>query len=249
MGWICPSCGSENPFETKVCRACRHKATPGRLAEERMATVRDRLRANRFDFLGQSPEGCAWIWVEQASSIWRRMLPYALAVAVVLTATVPPLSGAPGPLTGFYRCLNAVFAAFQIFEDRVEPAGERLLYGWLPEEERVIAVLNEFDAFTESASDRTGELAWQARDNWSAAGKAVATLRPRLPAKFYLERVTNRMKWSRALFQEGWQLPELCTETRKQAGNRLAQYQKTFIRRVQEIRMKIKSRLQSLSEK
>lgn len=246
MGWICPSCGSENSFEMEECRACGHRAHPVHLAGERLATVRDRLRANRFDFLGRSLEERAWDRTGQAVGAWRRMLPYALIVEAVFAVVILLLSGMPGLFSRLPRWQNAVAAGPQVLLDRGELARESLLYDWRPEEERVQATEDGLQAFTENAAARTEELARRVGKVRSAAVKAIMALKPRLRAGFHLERVTDRIKESGTLALGGRQGVERRAETWEQAEKRIAQCQETFAQRVQEITEKIKSRIRSL---
>lgn len=199
MGWVCSGCGSENSFQVRVCRACGYKMRPVHLAGERLATVRDRLQANQFDFLGRSLEERAWDRAGQAIGVWRSIFPYVLAVEAVCTAIVMLFSGMPGPFSRLPGRQSAVVAAYQVFLDRGELAWESLLYDWRPEEERVQATMDGLRTFTENATAGTGELTWRAREDWSASGEAVAALKPRLRARFHFARVTDRVKESGTL--------------------------------------------------
>lgn len=240
MGWICPSCGSENSFETEVCRACGHRVRPVHLAGERLATVRDRLRANRFDFLGRPLGERAWDWAGQASGVWNGILRYILIVEAVFAAVVLLFGGMSGLSSRLPRWQNAAAEGSRVLLDRGRMVREHLLYGWLSEEERVQAAADGLHTFTESTAARTEELALLAGEGWSAAGESAAALIPRLWAGFQPGRMADRI-------QESWDLAlgelesgDRRTETRERAGERVAQYQETFTRRIQEIPEKVK---------
>lgn len=246
MGWICPGCGSENSFEMEACRACGHRAHPAHLVGERLATVRDRLRANRFDFLGRSLEERAWDRVGQASGIWRSILRYILIVEAVFAVVVLLFSGMPGLSGRLPRWQNAVTEGPQVLLDRGGLAWERLLYGWRPEEERVRAAADELHAFTESTVARTEELARRVEEDWFAVGEAAAALKLRLRAELHPGRIADRVWESGILALGGWQVEERRAETWEQVEERIAQYQATFTQRVREVTEKVRSWLQSL---
>lgn len=246
MGWVCPSCGSENSFETEACRACGHMVRPVHLARARLAAVRDRLRANRFDFLGRSLEERAWERAGQVGGVWRGRLPYVLIVEAVFTVAVLLFTDTPGLFSRLPSWRSAVAAAPQVLLDRGEPAWESLLYDWQPEEERVQTVADGLYAFTESAAARTEELARRAGEDWSTARETAASLNPRLWAGPSLVNIADRIKESGPSALGGRQGVERRAETWEQAKERIAQYQEIFPRRIWEITEKVKSRLQSL---
>lgn len=246
MGWICPSCGSENSFEMEVCRACNHRAHPAHLAGERLATIRDRLQANRFDFLGRSLEERTWDRAGQAVGVWRGILPYIVIVEAIFAVVVLLFSGMPGLFGRLPRWQNAVATVPQVFVDRGGRAWESLLYDWRPEEERVQATADGLHVFTECTAARTEEMVRWVGEDWSAAGEAAAALMPRLRAGFHPGRIADRLKESWTFALGGWQGVERCAETRERAEEHIAQHQASFTQRIQEITEKVKGRLQSL---
>lgn len=246
MGWVCPSCGGENSFKMEVCRACGHRAHPIYLAGERLATVRDRLQANQFDFLGRPLEERAWNRAGQAIGVWNGILPSVLIIAVVFAVGVLLLSGMLGLFSRLPRWQNAVAAAPQVLQDRGELVWESLLYDWRPEEERVQAAADGLHAFTEGAAARTEELARRVAEKRSAAEEAAETRKLRQRAELYLGRIMDRVKKSGTLVMGGQQGVEYRAETRERAKECIAQYQETFTQRVQEVSEKVWTRLQPL---
>lgn len=246
MGWICPGCGSEISFEVEVCRACGYRAHPAHLAGERLATVWDRLQANRFDFFGRSLEERAWDRARRAASIWRGIFPYMLIVEAVLVVILLLFSGMPGLFDRLPHWQDSMATVPQVLLGRGGLAWENLLYDWRMEEERVQAAIDGLDIFTESTAARTEELTRRVEEDWSATGEAAAALKSRFRAGFHPGRVTDRVKESETLVLGGRQGVERRAETREQAKERIAQYQATFTQRAQEITEKVTSRLLSL---